>query len=286
VSCAVVLLFSVGLFIGIRNWISDYEAGYATATPAGPATVTRIDEYGRGGYRITVEWRDAVGVVRQQKFDVDRPAAHPVGSPLPIRLSADRAYPDHVSDIDETRLPEGDLVVLVLCAIAAGSAWLRRAIQWRRAARAPARRCHATVLYMYGRGGLVGIPHLSIVDGNRTYYQKVMWESWFPSIGDDLEVDARRAGRGPFVVDVPGFGRLWPAARARRRMPRFTNLVAGRPSRFRLSRVGTVVLFSSILVLLPGLSGEWYFGLAMAGYFLLFALYVGGPPIPLPWRRA
>ncbi|MFG2045711.1 hypothetical protein [Dactylosporangium sp. NPDC048998] len=287
-SCIAVLLLSAAVIVSLWNRIEVYNAGYAAATPGVSATVVRSEHFTKGPDVIEVEWRDRNGELRRHEFDVDEAGDFPVGSTLPIRVSAtvpDQIYPEDRTSIDETALPISGLVVLVVASLGAPVLWIRRAVQWRRAVRAPAKRHRAQLWYSYGRGNVIGIPWLAIVDGDRTYYQRLMWEPWVPSIAEDLVIEGRRVGRGPFVVDVPGFGRLWPAGPAKRREPRLESLVARHSSRYRLSRFSTLIVFSPLIVLMTGVLAGWLGGLTFAGHLWLLILYFGGAPTPVPLLR-
>jgi hypothetical protein len=96
----------------------------------------------------------------------------------------DQIFPEDRTRIDEMALPIAGLVVLVVATLGAAMLWLRRALQWWRAGRAPANRHRAQLRYSYGRADAIGIPWLAIVDGDRTYYQRLMWEPWVPSINE------------------------------------------------------------------------------------------------------
>jgi hypothetical protein len=287
-SWVAILALSVALIVSLRAEIEAYNVGYAAATPGTSATVVRSEHFARQTDVIEVEWRGRNGELRRHQFDVDEATNYPVGSALPIRVSAmvpDQIFPEDRTRIDETALPIAGLVVLILATLGAAMLWLRRAVQWRRAARAPATHHRAQLCYSYGRSDDIGTPWLTIVDGDQTYYQRLMWEPWVPSINENLTIDARRVGRGPFVVDISGFGRLWPAGPAKLRKPRWESLVARHNSPHRLSRFSTLTVFSLIIAALGGALAGWPGGLVIAGYAWLLALYFGGPPMPVPWLR-
>ncbi|HEX6871007.1 MAG TPA: hypothetical protein VF163_07915 [Micromonosporaceae bacterium] len=272
--------------LSVQAGIDDYEARYALARAGTSATVVNSESVAKGSDVIEVEWSDHNGQVRRHRFDVDTASEFPVGSALPIRISTstpDEIFPDAESGIDETGLPRAFLIVLAVTTVGAATLWLRRAVQWWRAGRAPAKRHHAQVWYSYGRGDVMGVPWLAIEDGEQTYYQRVMWEAWVPSLNERMVVDGRRVGRGPFVVDVPGFGRLWPAGPAKPREPWLENLVPRKTKRSRLSRLGPLVPLSVVMVGLLGALTSWLFGLALAGYTWLLILYFGGAPTSIPW---
>ena len=105
-------------------------------------------------------------------------------------------------------------MVIATLVFLARAAWLWRAV------RGPARRYRAHLLYSYGKFDSIGVPlavHCGLMIGPGT--SAVMWEPWVATLNEQAVVEARRVGNGPFVVDVPGYGRLWPIGRARRREP-------------------------------------------------------------------
>ena len=261
---------------------------YAAATPGASATVVRSESFSKGSDVIEVQWRSRDGRLRQRSFDVDEARHYPVGRILPMRISTtapDKIYPEDRAAIDETTAPIIGVVLLSAMTLILTVLWSRRAIQWWRASRAPARRYQARLGYVYGKGDVIGIPYLSIVDGDRAYCQRVMWEPWVVGLNQKLAIDGRRVGHGPFVVDVPGFGRLWPSGRARTREPWPSTLVPRRPTQYRVSRWATLLWFGLLMgVLLTGLLGARG-GPATVGCSWLLILYLGGAPAPVPWLR-
>ena len=163
--------------------------------------------------------------------------------------------------------------------------FLTRAVRLWRAVRRPARRYRAHLLYSYGKFNLVGSPWLSIMDYDGTWYQRVMWEPWVTTLNEQAVVEARRVGHGPLVVDVPGYGRLWPVGRARRREPMLTNLVRRHPNRYRLSRFSSLILLTGLMVLLTGPLLGVLGAVAAAGYTWLLVVYVGAGPAAVPFLR-
>lgn len=231
-SVAVVLGLSLVLAVSLGTWLVAYETGYEAATIRGTATVVGMTVRTKRPDVIEVTWHGRDGVDRWREFEVGNGANYPVGTAVRIRTSAaqpDQVYPEHRDQIDETSTPTVSLIVLLVVMTLATLLWLWRAVQWQRARAAPARRHRARVVYVYGRSQVLGIPVLSFVDDGQPYYQRVMWEPWVPGIEDELMVEVRRAGRGPFVIDVPGFGRLWPSGSARRRPPKGRSRLGPRP---------------------------------------------------------
>jgi hypothetical protein len=131
------------------------------------------------------------------------------------------------------------------------------------------------------------VPWLSIEDNDQTWYQCVMWEPWVATLHEQAVIEARRTGNGPFVIDVPGYGRLWPVGRARAREPRLQSLVSRHPNRYRLSRVATALLFAVLSVPF----GAALFGVlaaaAVFGYiWLLGVVCAGATAVPVPFLRS
>ncbi|MBX6751467.1 MAG: hypothetical protein IRY85_17685 [Micromonosporaceae bacterium] len=139
------------------------------------------------------------------------------------------------------------------------------------------------------------MPWLVITDGTRSWYQRVMWEPWLDRVEGGLWIVGRRVGRGPFVADVAGHGRLWPAGPAKPREPRWLEYLTDvRPSE-RQSRVSALVHIVVPVAALVGvlvLAADAQFaawrlvGLVVAGQVWLLVLYTGGVPLPVPrwWR--
>jgi hypothetical protein len=287
-SLVAVLGLSVWTVLSLQHRISAYEAAYAAATQRANATVVISRNVRKGQDYITVEWGDSDGSSRRHTFDVGNAADYPVGSVVAVRVSAasaDLVFPEIWTGIDETQSWVAGITLLIIGMVIAPLLFLHRTVRWWRAARGPARRYRAELVYSYGKGGLVGIPWLCIVDSERTWYQRLMWEPWVATLNEKVVVEARRARRGPFVVDVPGYGRLWPAGRARRSEPWLETLVARRASRYRLARSSTLIVMSTLLIALTSLYAGWMGGIAVAGYAWLLVLYVGGAPSPVPWLR-
>ena len=227
----------------LSHGIQEYDAGYAAAARGVSATVVRSSG------SIEVEWRGSDGTLHRQAFSGGDTSQHPVGSTLPIRISAadpDLAFPEDRTAIDENSLRMVGIFFLVIGLVVAAVFWLPRFVRWGKAAQARAKRCHAQVWYQYAPWRAIRVPWLSIVDGDRTYYQLVLWQPWVPSLSDRVVVDVRRFEDGPFVVDVPGYGRLWPSGSAKAREPLFVSLERRRASRFRLSRIAALVVISGV----------------------------------------
>jgi hypothetical protein len=124
-------------------------------------------------------------------------------------------------------------------------------------------------------------------ESGQTYYQKLMWEDWLAYAPRKVSVDLRRAA-GVIVVDVQGYGRLWPAGRTRKRKPKLTGAEPrGRAVGSRL----TVLLIALSMVM-----GSYAFRrslhgahpmalLAIVPYLFQLHLFLGGSPAgPLRWR--
>jgi len=287
-SCLASLAVSIGAMVSLWTGVRAYDADYAAATPGASATVVWSKHFAKATDLIDVQWRRRDGELRQHTFEVGDAGDYPVGRTLAIRVSTtlpDRIYPEDRTAIDETETPIAGLFLLAALTLMWTVLWSRRAIQWWRAGQAPARQYRARLWYSYGRADVMGIPYLSIVDGGQTYYQRVMWEPWVVGLNEKLTINGRRVGRGPFVVDVPGYGRLWPSGRAPARAPWLSTLEPRQPGRYRLSRWTPLVAFCLLITVLVGGLLGWPGGLALGGYTWLLILYLGGAPAPVPWLR-
>lgn len=201
-----------------------------------------------------------------------------VSAPLPVALARDAAG------------SAATVTIVVLLTLVLPGLWLRRALYWRRAAQAPRRRYRAHLRYSWGRGGVAAVPWLVITERGRTWYQRVMWERWVEELAEDLVIEGRRAGAGPFVVDVPGFGRLWPASRALSRQPLLEYVSDRWPDR-RQSRVAGLVgwlLVTGAVLAIPMLGFRDQSAVIELALVVIFSqvwlliLYVGGSPLPVP----
>jgi hypothetical protein len=287
-SVVVVLALSVVQILLLRAEVQAYNTAYAAAAPGGSATVVRSVDRLRYSDVIEVEWLDLNGQRRWHAIRVERASRFPVGRTLPIRRSPtapDQFFPEDGAGIIPTARATVGIGLLLSGSLVATTFWLWRAARWWHAGRAPAKRYRASLQYSYGFRKEPTLPWLIIEEDGRRYYQRAMWEPWVASVDDDLEIEGRRVGRGPFVVDVPGYGRLWPAGRARLRPPKRTALVPGRADRYRSSRFASLAVLSLVIMLLVILSASWLGGLVSAGYVWLLVLYLGGPPAPVPWLR-
>jgi hypothetical protein len=286
-SLVAVLALSVVVILRLHNRIDAYEAGYAAATQRVSATVVSSQNFSRRIDLVTVEWWD--GEPHRHTFEVGDADNFPVGSVIAVRLSdtaPDEVYAEssNVYGPADWRVGIGFLIagmILATLAFLARGAWL-----WR-AARGPARRYRAHLLYSYGKFDWIGVPWLSIEDNDQTWYQCVMWEPWVATLHEQAVIEGRRTGNGPFVIDVPGYGRLWPVGRARRREPRLQNLVRRHPNRYRLSRVGTAMLLGALLVSYGTAVFGWLTAAALFGYtWLLTVFCAGATALPVPFLRA
>ncbi len=287
VSCVAIFAVNIVLIVLLRAEIEAYDAEYAAARAGISATVVRSEHFTNSDDVIDVQWSDSNGELRRHLFDVDDAADYPVGSALSIRVSAlrpEQIFPEDRNRIDGTALPTTGLGLLVVASLGMLTLWTRRTVQWWRASKAPAKRHRATLCfsYSYSQSDSLGVAWMSIEDGDRTYYQRLMWEPWLPSLNDRLVIEGRRVGRGPFVVDVPGFGRLWPAGPAKSREPWMERLAPRRNSRYRLSRFGTLMWYS-LITLGFGVFAGWLGGLLITGHMWLIVVYFGAAPMPVPW---
>ncbi|MBV1850851.1 hypothetical protein [Catellatospora tritici] len=126
-------------------------------------------------------------------------------------------------------------------------------------------------------------------DGD-VYYQRVVYEPWFLRVGSaPREATVRRCPglKSMFVVDVPGFGRLWPATAAGRGLnPLFTTLyefpaVTDRGWTWRWL-VPALAGITIIICQLDELGGPVAL-VAMASLFPALWIWGGGVPPTNPW---
>jgi hypothetical protein len=281
-----VLALSLVVILVLRSRIDAYETGYAAATPGATATVVSSTDFRRFTDLVTVEWWGDDGEPHRHTFEVGNAGDFPVGRVLAVRLSTtapDQIYAESggVYGPSDWRVGIG---LLIAGMILAALLLLARAVRLWRAARGPARRYRAHLLYSYGKFDWIGVPWLSIEDNDQTWYQCVMWEPWVATLNEQAVVEARRVGDGPFVIDVPGYGRLWPAGRARRREPRLQSLVPRHPNRNRLSRFGTLILLAVMIVPYGAAAFGWLAAAAVFGYAWLLGVWAGGAPaLPVPF---
>jgi hypothetical protein len=287
-SVVVVLALSVVHVFLLRAEVEAYNTAYAAATPGGWATVVRSEYRLKRSDVIEVEWLDGNGQRRRHTIDVGRASRFPVGRTLPIRRSdtaPDQFFPEDGAGINATAAATMGIALLLSGSLVATTFWLWRAFRWWQAGRAPAKRYRASLQYSYGFRREPTIPWLIIEEGGKSYYQRAMWEPWVASVDEDVVVEGRRVGRGPFVVDVPGYGRLWPAGRAKRRGPKLVVLLPGRAGRYRSSRFASLAVMVLVIMLLATQFIGWLGGLVSTGYVWLLVLHLGGPPAPVPWLR-
>ncbi|MGC4815184.1 hypothetical protein ACLQ29_32125 [Micromonospora sp. DT228] len=174
---------------------------------------------------------------------------------------------------------------VILVTLAPGAflvlSWLVRLVQWWGAARAPARRVMVTAHLAQspqpgsaGRvtaaahavsaaGGIDASPKGYSVwltvkgrDGG-VLHQRVVWEPWLRELTRPRQATVRH-GSGVSVVDVVGYGRLWPASLTLRRRPHGVRLIPFRkaqrlPKKNSLSYGRLALLF--LMFVTPGLAG-------------------------------
>ncbi|MFY1617081.1 hypothetical protein [Micromonospora sp. WMMD736] len=205
---------------------------------------------------------------------------------LGYRLGADPRV-GHGGVIIRVALAPGALLVLP---------WLVRLVQWWGAARAPARRARVTAHLAQsgspGRitavahavsaaGGINASPKGYSVwltmkgPGGGVLHQRVVWEPWFRELTRPREATIRH-GFGVSVVDVAGYGRLWPASSTLRRRPYGVGLIPFRqahelPKNRSLSYGRLAYLF--LVLLMPGLAeavaqGMWALFVWWAAYLV------------------
>jgi hypothetical protein len=271
--------------------IADYNRRYGLATEHVDGLVVATHTATKGSDAVTVTWLDE-GRRRTRTFDVDDAADFVVGAPFRmVRVpGADEVYPLDRERVMTTEDLETSIVGVVLALLVLQLPWLVRFNAWRRAARAPTTTYRATLLLSFGRGGLVAVPWLRLTGADgETRFQRVMWEPWLSRWrrSVNVAVTARRAGSGPFVVDVPGHGRLWSAGRARRREPRMEALSQGTftatPSRRWSGPLAAGGLMASVVMLVFAKGGDLgnvlISGAIMGGLGVSVALFYGGPPL-------
>lgn len=198
----------------------------------------------------------------------------------------------------DPRAGRGEVIIRV--ALAPGAllvlSWLVRLVQWWGAARAPARRVRVTAhLAQSGSAGrITAVAHaVSAAGGINTspkgysvwltvrdrsggvLHQRVVWEPWLRELTRPHQATVRH-GPGVSVIDVAGYGRLWPASFTLRRRPYGVGLIPFRnawelPKRNSLSYSRLAYLF--ILLLMPGLAeavaqGMWALFVWWAAYLV------------------
>jgi len=280
----VVAAVSAASYAMVRAEHAAYEAGWAAAVPGTSATVTDTTVHRKGPDDITVRWWDA-GAYREHTFRVSNASTFAVGTEIELRVSptdSAEVYPADRDLIDETTLGEVGLVLLLIGVATAGTAWGWRGWRWWRCSRAPAQRLRARLRFSYGRAGAFGTPFIVLSDGR---FQRMMWEPWVLTAAshDRLAVDLRISGRSA-VVDVMSFGRLYPAGPLRTRALRFEFLEPLRPSSRRPSRVPMVVV-AGVAAAVLALVYQSVGALAIGAYLWLLILYVGGPPVGVPFSE-
>lgn len=176
---------------------------------------------------------------------------------------------------------------LVLVAISGAVAglqgpWLIRFWRWWLAARAPGRPGRMKVFLSFRPVGRTAIVWLEVSDGEQRWYQRVIWQPWLgePSMRRQREVSLRRGGRrGPYLIEVASFGRIWPAGPAWPGQPWLASLEPGAPDRRLRYRWPTVAIIA--LLVGGGLGLLWgpAIGALGAAYAVSLWLFLGGPPL-------
>jgi hypothetical protein len=107
------------------------------------------------------------------------------------------------------------LAVAVLALVCVQLPWAVHLTRGWRASRAAPRRHQAELL---ARGDMAGRIVASVWVRVENTLQQVYWEPWLDSLpAGPITVSAR--GKQRLVIDVDGFGRLWPAGATRREVP-------------------------------------------------------------------
>ncbi|MFI5487734.1 hypothetical protein ACIBXA_28375 [Micromonospora echinaurantiaca] len=193
--------------------------------------------------------------------------------------------------------------VVILAVLAPGAllvlSWLVRLLQWWGAARAPARpvmvTAHLAQSPQPGSAGRVtGAAHaVSAAGGIDTspkgyavwltvsgrdggvLHQRVVWEPWLRELARPRQAMVRH-GFGVSVVDVTGYGRLWPASFTLRRRPYGVRLIPFRKAR-RLPKENSLshgrLAYLFILLLMPCLGGAAAQGAwALLGWWVAYVV--------------
>jgi len=265
--------------------IDAYERAVAAASVRAEGHVAAVEPRSKVDDVVEVIGVDAWGREARWRFKVRSVADLRVGEPFPVMWAPEA--PAVVYPVDQSRVSTVDHLVagIVLAGVGAlllAGGWTARLVRWWWAARSPARRYRATLLLSYSPGRLTATPWLRLSGDGTTWYQRMMWEPWLTGALEHIPVEARRAGRrGPFVVDVPRQGRLWPAGRARRREPSTVELLEAGSYEGALTRRWPILFVSFVFghVTLGPAAGA-----AIALTFAATILFFGGPPILLTWR--
>ncbi|MEU4554634.1 hypothetical protein [Micromonospora violae] len=198
----------------------------------------------------------------------------------------------------DPRIEHGEVVILV--ALAPGVllvlSWLIRLTQWWGAARAPARhvmvtahlaqsgsagRATAAAHAVSAAGGIDTSPKgyaVWLTVSGRTggvLHQRVVWEPWLRELTRSRQATVRH-GSGVSVVDVAGYGRLWPASLTLRRRPYGVRLIPfrkawGLPKENSLSHGRLAYLF--LLLLMPCVAGAVTQGVwALLGWWVAYVV--------------
>lgn len=198
-----------------------------------------------------------------------------------------------------TDLRGEDTDIFILVALAPGAllalAWLVRLAQWWGAARAPGTSVMVTGYLAQGRqpesagpvtrtahalsnaGGINSRPRgytvwLTLTSRNgKVLHQRVVWEPWLRDLTRPRHATVRRAF-GVSVVDVAGYGRLWPASFTLPRRPRGVRLVPFHKAR-RLPKENSLsygrLTYLFLLFVLP-----CFFGAVAQGSWVLLGSWV------------
>lgn len=271
-------------------WAYEAARPNATATADGWVLDARRPD-------VQVGWRDGGGGEHRAWFDVADADAYPVGARLPLRYDParpDLAFPAAAGVSNPTDGPVAGVVFLVLALLLIQTPWLVRFWRWAGADRCRAGRYQARVFagHSTGRWRLPGwssiyTPAVStwlrLDDGEGRYYQRVMWEPWLWRLPAKrrFQVTGRRLGAdGSIVVDIAGYGRLWPAGRARRTEPWVAEaLEPGPPSRRLRHRWLTLLVIIAVVGFVAALPWGWVAGTVIGSYTVSLWLFLGGPPL-------
>jgi hypothetical protein len=184
------------------------------------------------------------------------------------------------------------VVFLVLALLLIQTPWLVRFWRWARADRCRAAPYQARVFAGRSTGRWPGwrssyTPAVStwlrLDEGEERYYQRVMWEPWLWRLPAErqFQVTGRRLGaHAGIAVDIAGYGRLWPAGRARRTEPRVAEaLEPGLTGRRLRRRWPTLLVIIAVVGFVAALPWGWVAGTVVGSYTVSLWLFLGGPPM-------
>lgn len=274
-------------FLHAQSAYDLWSVAAAHANASGTGTVTQSEVYSRGDDAIQVQWQDLSGAVHTRWYDVDNANHFPKGAELPITYDPARPELAFVKGVSNPEDDYGAAMVLVVFGILLlPLPWALRFIHWRRAVAGLEATFEIDFLMGESNGRASGVWVL-VDDGTEAHYQRVLWEPWLTDVRkQSMRVRGHRVGEGGVVVlDLRGFGRLWPASRARQHAPMLESLRPGLPTAKPYGRLASAALVGAIAGLLPGFFFGWSGGLYCATLVLLLVFFLGGPPLSIRRRN-